>query len=212
MQILLAQHGPRCGEIDQKLLRLCAQPATTRRSTPSTTRTTTRPWTKLGIDLVSPIQNQYILTVIDYYTYISSATVVTELTKIFARFGYPMEAVTDNGRQFVGQLFESFLKSCGIKHIRASPYYPKSNGIIERFHRYLKKAFRATKCEGKTWKEELPKILMAYHSTPHRASGETPAMLMFGRDIRTKCPSLEKAGGTPKKKEKVTDVGNHQED
>ena len=123
-----------------------------------------------------------------------------------------MEAVTDTGRQFVGQPFESFLKSCGIKHIRASPYYPKSNGKIERFHRYLKKAFRATKCEGKTWKEELPKILMLYRSTPHRASGETPAMLMFGRDIRTKCPSLEKAGGTPKEKEKVTDVRNHQEE
>ena len=53
---------------------------------------------------------------------------------------------------------------------------------------------------------------MSYRSTPHRASGETPAMLMFGRDICTKCPSLEKAGGTPKEKEKVTDVRNHQEE
>lgn len=85
-----------------------------------------RPWTKIGIDLVGPIQNNYILTVIDYYTSfpeavvisdISSATVITELTNIFARFGYPLEAVTDNGKQFVGQLFESFLKSCGIKHM-----------------------------------------------------------------------------------------------
>ncbi|KAL7824648.1 hypothetical protein SRHO_G00344920 [Serrasalmus rhombeus] len=180
-----------------------------------------RPWTKIGIDLVGPIQNQHVLTVIDYYTSfpeavvisdISSATVVTELTMIFARFGYPLEAVTDNGRQFVGQFFETFLRSCGIRHIRASPYYPKSNGKIERFHRYLKKAFRAITCEGKTWKEELPKILMAYRSTPHRASGETPAMLMFGRDIRTKCPNLEKECGTPKGKEETTNVRNHHEE
>uniref|UniRef100_A0A3P9KEY2 Gypsy retrotransposon integrase-like protein 1 n=1 Tax=Oryzias latipes TaxID=8090 RepID=A0A3P9KEY2_ORYLA len=176
-----------------------------------------RPWTKIGMDLVGPIQNQYILTVIDYYTSfpeavvisdISSATVVTELTKIFSRFGYPLEAVTDNGRQFVGQVLESFLKSCGIKHIRASPYFPQSNGKVERFHRYLKKAFKASKCEGKTWKEELPKILMAYRSTPHRASGETPAMLMFGRDIRTKCPNLEKDLPLTEK-EKATDVRKH---
>uniref|UniRef100_A0A672P0Z4 Integrase catalytic domain-containing protein n=1 Tax=Sinocyclocheilus grahami TaxID=75366 RepID=A0A672P0Z4_SINGR len=72
---------------------------------------------------------------------ISSQTVTAELMNMFARFGYPSE---------IG----------GIKHIRASPYYPKSNGKIERFHRYLKKAFRACKCENKEWKEELPKILI----------------------------------------------------
>uniref|UniRef100_W5MUS1 Gypsy retrotransposon integrase-like protein 1 n=1 Tax=Lepisosteus oculatus TaxID=7918 RepID=W5MUS1_LEPOC len=146
-----------------------------------------RPWTKLGI----PIQNEYILTVIDYpeavvVSDISSATVIRELMNIFARFGYPLEVVTDNGRQFTGQLFESFLTNCGIKHIRASPYYPRSNGKIERFHRYLKKALRAVGTEGQKWREELPEILLAYRSTPHRASGETPANLLFGRDIRTK--------------------------
>ena len=160
-----------------------------------------RPWTKLGIDLVGPIGNLHILTVIDYYTSypeaivlsdISSQSVIGELMKIFARFGYPLEVVTDNGRQFVAHLFEDFLKTCGIKHIRASPYYPKSNGKIERFHRYLKKAFRSAKCEGKNWTAELPKILMAYRTTPHRASGETPAYLIFGRDMRTKLPNLEK--------------------
>lgn len=98
-----------------------------------------RPWTKLGIDLVGPIQNNYILTLTDYYTSypeaivindISSATVFNQLTKIFARFGYPLEFVTDNGKQFVGQLFETFPTTYGIKHIRASPYYPRSNGKI----------------------------------------------------------------------------------
>ena len=116
-----------------------------------------RPWTKLGIDLVGPIGNLHILTVIDYYTSypeaivlsdISSQSVIGELMKIFARFGYPLEVVTDNGRQFVAHLFEDFLETCGIKHIRASPYYPKSNGKIDGFHRYLKKAFRSAKCEG----------------------------------------------------------------
>uniref|UniRef100_W5N945 Gypsy retrotransposon integrase-like protein 1 n=1 Tax=Lepisosteus oculatus TaxID=7918 RepID=W5N945_LEPOC len=146
------------------------------------------PWTKLGIDLVGPIQ----LTIIDYYTSypeavvvsdISSATVIRELMNIFARFGYPLEVVTDNGRQFI-----AFLTNCGIKHIRASPYYPRSNGKIERFHRYLKKALRAAATEGK----ELPKILLAFRSIPHRASGETPANLIIGRDIRTKLPNVEK--------------------
>lgn len=32
-----------------------------------------------------------------------------------------------NGKQFVRAEFEAFLKSCGIKHARVSPYYAKSN-------------------------------------------------------------------------------------
>ena len=171
-----------------------------------------RPWTKLGIDIVGPIENSYVLTLIDYYTSfpeavvindVSSATVIKELTLIFARFGYPLEIVSDNAKTFVGNLFESFLTTCGIKHIRASPYYPRSNGKIERFHRYLKKAFRAAESEGKKWREELSKILLAYRSTPHRASGETPAMLMFGRDIRTKLPGLID------KEERTKDIQKH---
>lgn len=51
-----------------------------------------RPWTKLGIDLVGPIQGEYILTVIDYFSSfpeavvvadISSRTVIAELMKTF---------------------------------------------------------------------------------------------------------------------------------
>lgn len=64
-----------------------------------------RPWTKLGIDLVRPIRGEYILTVIDYFSSfpeavvvadIFSQTVIADLLKMFARFGYPSEVVTDS--------------------------------------------------------------------------------------------------------------------
>ncbi|UYV82430.1 ASPRV1 [Cordylochernes scorpioides] len=45
--------------------------------------------------------------------------------EFFARHGYPHEVVTDNGLQFVSTSMERFLKECGIRHIKASPYYPK---------------------------------------------------------------------------------------
>ena len=61
---------------------------------------------------------------------------------MFSRFGFPEEIVSDDGKQFISAEFETFLKSCGIRHIRASPYYARSNGKVERFHRYLKKNFR----------------------------------------------------------------------
>ncbi|UYV72861.1 hypothetical protein LAZ67_10001016, partial [Cordylochernes scorpioides] len=91
---------------------------------------------------------------------------------------------------FVSTSMERFLKECGIRHIKASPYYPKSNGKIERFHRFLKKQFNSSSEEGKDWKEDLSRILMSYRTTPNRSTGKTPAFLLFSREIKTKLSSL----------------------
>ena len=102
------------------------------------------------MDLVGPADGKFILTYTDYYSSypeayilkeITSREVIKALTDIFARFGFPEELVSDNGKQFISEEFEAFLKLCGIRHIRVSPYYVRSNGKLERFHRYLKKMF-----------------------------------------------------------------------
>ncbi len=46
--------------------------------------------------------------------------------------------ISDNGPQFVAKDFKEFIRICGMSHVRTSPYYPQSNGKIERFHRTLK--------------------------------------------------------------------------
>ncbi|UYV75014.1 hypothetical protein LAZ67_12002096, partial [Cordylochernes scorpioides] len=156
-----------------------------------------KPWMKLGIDIVGPIGHHYVLTVIDYHSSYPEAmiiedskTIIQKLMEIFARHGYPHEVVTDNGLQFVSTSMERFFKECGIRHIKASPYYPKSNGKIERFHRFLKKQFNSSSEEGKDWKEDLSRILMSYRITPNRSTGKTPAFLLFSREIKTKLSSL----------------------
>uniref|UniRef100_A0A1B6LHK5 Integrase catalytic domain-containing protein n=1 Tax=Graphocephala atropunctata TaxID=36148 RepID=A0A1B6LHK5_9HEMI len=55
-----------------------------------------------------------------------------ELRKIFSTFGYPYVLVPDNGKQFVSQHLEDFLKTCGIIHKTITPYHPSSNGQVER--------------------------------------------------------------------------------
>ena len=163
------------------------------------------PWVKGAVDLVDPIDGKCILTYIDYCSSyleacvlkeITSREVIKALTDIFARFGFPEEIVSDNGKQFVSEEFEAFLKSRGIKHIHVSPYYARSNGKLERFHRYLKKNFRAVISEGKSWQEELPKILMLYGASPHPVSGKSPTMLLFNHEIRTKVPHIESNSNT----------------
>lgn len=58
-----------------------------------------------------------------------------------AREAYPEarpRLISDNGPQFIAREFQSFVRICGMTHVRTSPYYPQSNGKIERWHKTLK--------------------------------------------------------------------------
>src|SRR5205814_8848576 len=46
--------------------------------------------------------------------------------------------ISDNGPQFIARDFKEFIRLCGMTHVRTSPFYPQSNGKIERWHRILK--------------------------------------------------------------------------
>ena len=48
-------------------------------------------------------------------------------------------AISDNGPQFIAKDFKTFIRICGMTHVRTSPYYPQSNGKIERWHQSLKR-------------------------------------------------------------------------
>jgi len=46
--------------------------------------------------------------------------------------------ISDNGPQFIARDFKEFIALCGMTHVRTSPYYPQSNGKLERYHRTIK--------------------------------------------------------------------------
>jgi putative transposase len=46
--------------------------------------------------------------------------------------------ISDNGPQFIAKNFKEFIRISGMTHVRTSPYYPQSNGKIERWHKSLK--------------------------------------------------------------------------
>lgn len=46
--------------------------------------------------------------------------------------------ISDNGPQFIAKDFKEFIRIAGMTHVRTSPYYPQSNGKIERWHKTLK--------------------------------------------------------------------------
>lgn len=65
-----------------------------------------------------------------------------EVTLQRAREAFPGEQpriISDNGPQFIAKDFKEFIRVCGMTHVRTSPYYPQSNGKIERWHGSLKR-------------------------------------------------------------------------
>lgn len=58
-----------------------------------------------------------------------------------AREKYPFalpRIISDNGPQFISRDFKAFIREAGMTHVRTAPYYPQSNGKIERWHKTLK--------------------------------------------------------------------------
>jgi transposase InsO family protein len=58
-----------------------------------------------------------------------------------AREKYPNATpriISDNGPQFIAKDFKEFIRVAGMTHVRTSPFYPQSNGKLERFHGTIK--------------------------------------------------------------------------
>ena len=46
--------------------------------------------------------------------------------------------ISDNGPQFIARDLKEFIRLSGMTHVKTSPFYPQSNGKLERFHGTIK--------------------------------------------------------------------------
>ena len=69
----------------------------------------------------------------------TEADVQTILQRAREQFpGETPRVISDNGPQFIARDFKEFIRRCGMTHVKTSPYYPQSNGKVERWHRTIK--------------------------------------------------------------------------
>ena len=69
----------------------------------------------------------------------TEADVETIIQRARERFpGERPRIISDNGPQFIAKDFKEFIRICGMTHVRTSPYYPQSNGKMERWYKTLK--------------------------------------------------------------------------
>ena len=154
-----------------------------------------RPWQKVGTDLFTVDNKQYLVTV-DYYsryfevdelTSTTSNAIITKLSAHFARHEIPEVAISDNGPQFAAEEFARFAQTWDFKHVISSPGYPQSNGLAETTVQTIKSIFKRAKAEGSN---ALLSIL-EYRTTPVDGL-VSPAQLLMGRQLRSVLPTTSK--------------------
>jgi transposase InsO family protein len=98
--------------------------------------------------------------------------------------GVSPRIISDNGPQFIAKDFKEFVRVYGLTHVRTSPYYPQSNGKLERWHGSLKAECIRPSCPAT--REEAQKRIEKYvnhynHVRLHSAIGYiTPADCLAG--------------------------------
>ena len=92
----------------------------------------------------------YLITVLDGYSrYIVHFDLRESMTEVDVEIvcqaalekhpGVTPRIISDNGPQFIAKDFKAFVRFSGMTHVTTSPYYPQSNGKLERFHGTIKK-------------------------------------------------------------------------
>jgi len=115
---------------------------------------------------------------------------------IVLKFGIPEVVLTDQGSNFLSQLFQNTCKLLRIKRIHTTAFHPESNGGIERGHRVLIEYLRHYVTEDqREWDDWIPYAAHVYNVTTHRATGYAPFEL-FGYGARV--PSSLQEQPTPR--------------
>jgi transposase InsO family protein len=157
------------------------------------------PWNDIAADLLEIPGGNHLLVVIDNFSRwpevvlvkkTDAQHIITAMEGIFRTHGLPQSIRTDNGPPFASKEFESFLQHLGIEPKKGIPYWPQSNGEVERCNQTILKAVRIANLEGTSWKIALENFLFQYRTTPHSTTGLPPAKLLMGRTLRDKLPRL----------------------
>ena len=139
---------------------------------------------------------KYIVVAIDHFTRWIELAILTNETsqsimnfierEILMRHGCPKRIQTDGGKPYVSSGIKNFFAKFNVTHDIAAPYHPESNGMAERLIRSLKdRLSHVNEDQGFNLQRNLNIAVSAYWMVPHRATGFSPFVLLYGREAIT---------------------------
>jgi hypothetical protein len=140
----------------------------------------------------SYLGNRLVLTIIDLFTkYVVAVPLADQraetITRAFLQhwvlhFGPPLRVHTDQGTNFMSNVFTNFCTAWRIGKTRTTPYHPQGNGACERVNGTLTRGLCKT-VSGESpehWDNALAHVVFAYNTSVHKCTGVTPYELIFG--------------------------------
>lgn len=150
------------------------------------------------MDIVGPLPttnrgNKYLLTFQDAFSKYPEAIPIKDqtsktiarkfTTEIICKHGTPKVLVTDQGKNFMSDLFTEVCKLLNIKKLNTTAFHPQANGQVERSHRTLMNYLSHYVNSDQTdWDDWIPFALFAYRATPHSVTGFSPFLIVHGRE------------------------------
>ncbi|GFU46292.1 retrovirus-related Pol polyprotein from transposon 412 [Trichonephila clavipes] len=102
-----------------------------------------------------------------------------------SRFGAPIKLISDNGPQFISDIFENLSKRLGIRHVKTVVYGPQANrtegvnrDLVQMLANYVNE-------QHDTWDQFLREFAYAIRTAVNETTGKTPAELFLGRKLIT---------------------------
>ena len=95
------------------------------------------PWERIHIDFAGPFMGNMFLIAVDAHTKwpeihvmnsITASKTINVLRQIFAEFGVVKQIISDNGRPFTSEEFQTFVRNNGIIHKTSAPWHPATQG------------------------------------------------------------------------------------
>ena len=136
---------------------------------------------KVAIDIMGPIQNNYILVAIDYFsrkgyataiTTKESAKIVAFLENVYKDIGIKM-LICDNAKEFQGAKLRKWCQEKDIKVHYTTPYHHQSNGKVERLNRTIREGLSRSEQKGPI-RVKLRHVMDIYNSIKHTGTDVSP--------------------------------------
>ncbi|EGT56875.1 hypothetical protein CAEBREN_08551 [Caenorhabditis brenneri] len=159
----------------------------------------TRPFQRVHIDVMGPLPetihgNKLIIVATDAFSKFAIAKAVPDQTaettikfmieNIVQIHGIPEEIVSDQGRNFISNLFEEVCKLLEMEHSVTTAYHHQTNGAVERLNRTLEEMLTLSTKDPRNftnWDEKLPLVVQSYNASTHSTTKFAPEYIIFGR-------------------------------
>ncbi|GFV78305.1 retrovirus-related Pol polyprotein from transposon 297 [Trichonephila clavipes] len=142
-----------------------------------------------------PERYRFLLVITDHFTKLSeliplrkeSAQAIANalFENYISRYGAPISLISDNGPQFISEVFDHLSHRLDIKHIKTVTYRTQAN-LTERVNRTLVQMIACLVEENHdNWDRFLHEFAFALRTSVNETTSKTPAELFLGRKIIT---------------------------